>query len=786
MKLRFFTFLVSFLTVMSGAVWGQNTHNINTQGSLEIFDDGEYIITGTGEPTTNTISVNPGSLEPSKEARNVTIRLQGVNMIQTGTANRCIALYRARLIGGYTSNVKIILEGENKLYSRDATALYVDEDANLTISEESTGTLTAEGYIGIGCGSGTIIGFGKTGNITIKGGTVIAKGSEAGIGGRRGSGTSFTINGNTFVVVEGGINHTTSVPTCGILCDVENDGSNIATVYGKVTLNSPFPEGYQANINQNATLTLGNGISMPKADLVTGVGNETRLFAYQTNYDASDSPCDITETLPANDTYYGSNCVLNTPKLTCSTGTHAHIGWTWTEPIRTRNNKTEVYPSISTPSVAGSAVGTSNAITLSPVWIDLKRETVIASTKKEVVPVSLKVYPNAITNVTFEDKDGNLPAGLSLNVDGRTITGTPTTATGPNNPTEVHFKVKEGNIETEYETVVPFIVMDSELATLKSAELRKNTDGYRCSNFNVNDFIKVVGVQGVELNSTYYTIECTFTSADNTVTETRTSIKDAGTYTNIKIKPIAGMSQYEPSVSELTCEGTITVTPVTVTIIPNTGQSVNEGETLPKEIAYTYILSFATGETPGFNAGLLKLDKATDTNTPGTYTIVKGDNFENGLKDNTVESKQFDASNYTIALSEEPVTFLIKKDMGKHKSDFIITFNEKTFVYNGKNQIIPVTVVETGKTSPLMQGTDYVVSVSGKNYKETFFQNVNEYTVTIDGRGSYVGQITADETASITPITIEEVKAADQYIKVGETVKTNPAVNPEIVEVTGL
>lgn len=788
MRRKLFTFLVAFLATLSGAVWGQEkTHNINTQGSLEIFDDGEYIITGTGEPTLNTISVNPGAWEPSKKARNVTIRLRGVNMKQTGKANRCIALYRAKFIGGYASNVKIILERENKLYSQDATALYVDEDVNLTISEESTGTLTAEGYIGIGCGSGTTAGYGKTGDITIKGGTVIAKGSETGIGGRRGSGTSFTINGNTFVVVEGGISHTTSVPTYGILCDVKKDGSNIATVYGKVTLNSPFPKGYRANIDKDATLTLGDNVSMPKADLVKEVGNETRLYAYQTNYDASDSPCSITETLPANDTYYGSNCVLETPNLTCSTQTHAHIGWTWTEPIRTRNNKTEVYPSISTPSAAGPAVSTSNGITLSPVWIDLKRETVIASTKKQLDPsVSLNVYPNTITNVTFEDRDNGLPAGLSLADDGRTITGKPTTATGSNTPTEVHFKVKEGNIETDYETVVPFIVMDSELMTLKSAELRKNTDGYRGSNFNVDDFIKVVDVQGVELNSSYYTIECTFTSADKTVTDTRDYIKDVGIYTNIKIKPIVDKSQYEPTLVELTCNGTITVTPVTVTIIPDKGQSVNEGATLPKEITYTYNLSFATGETPKFKDALLKLDEATDANTPGTYTIVKGDDFENGLKDNNVENKQFDASNYTIALSDEPVTFLIKKDMGKHKSDFTITLPKDPFKYIGEIQKIPVAVVEKGKESPLLQGTDYEVSVLGKNHNETSFLNVDEYTVTISGRGSYVGEITAEKTASITPITIEEVKAADQYIKVGETVKTNPAVNPEIVKVTGL
>lgn len=68
MRRKLFTFLVAFLATLSGAVWGQEkTHNINTQGSLEIFDDGEYIITGTGEPTLNTISVNPGAWEPSKK-----------------------------------------------------------------------------------------------------------------------------------------------------------------------------------------------------------------------------------------------------------------------------------------------------------------------------------------------------------------------------------------------------------------------------------------------------------------------------------------------------------------------------------------------------------------------------------------------------------------------------------------------------------------------------------------------------------------------------------------------
>lgn len=66
MKLRFFTFLVSFLTVMSGAVWGQSGNGSQddpwiydiTEGNINIEKPGYYIINGNSRQTQNVIDVN--------------------------------------------------------------------------------------------------------------------------------------------------------------------------------------------------------------------------------------------------------------------------------------------------------------------------------------------------------------------------------------------------------------------------------------------------------------------------------------------------------------------------------------------------------------------------------------------------------------------------------------------------------------------------------------------------------------------------------------------------------
>ena len=103
------------------------------------------------------------------------------------------------------AKVNLTLEGKNILASGTTCAgLFVPENAALTITEESTGTLIANGGSGgAGIGSDAV---GSSGEITINGGVIKANGGirSAGIGGAPNAGfKSITINGGTVEAIGG-------------------------------------------------------------------------------------------------------------------------------------------------------------------------------------------------------------------------------------------------------------------------------------------------------------------------------------------------------------------------------------------------------------------------------------------------------------------------------------------------------------------------------------------------------------------------------------------------------
>lgn len=326
MRFRFFTFLVSFLTVMSGAVWGQYTAEIDINNpSGDYYEDGimnynrivlpggsnaHYRIYGNGSESSTRVRING----------DCTITLENVNILRESIAlgndlGRPFHLDEK-------INVTLILKGENRIESIKGSgiipppmreAIFVPQNSTLTISKESDGRLYAKGCVGIGSverfGS---IPTGGVGPINIYGGTVIAEGTEAAFGGHD-EANNITIDGNTFVVAKGATTGIKPNRTKGILYNTTDKENypNGPKVYGDVVLSSPawlddeHNFGYdKLDFEPNATLTLGSGVFIPKGKVA---GNEDKIRAYQMNYDANYFG-GATEQQSKN--YFGPNCTV--------------------------------------------------------------------------------------------------------------------------------------------------------------------------------------------------------------------------------------------------------------------------------------------------------------------------------------------------------------------------------------------------------------------------------------------------------------------------------------------
>ena len=221
---KIFTFLVAFLTTVSGAVWGQSyddDYNLsNLSNDLEISaTSGTYKI--QGNTTEHGIIVNGGG--------SVNITLSGAEVDlssdQDGAAFR---------ITGNTT-VYLTLEGSNKMISGGNHAgIFVDPSATLVITRQSTGSIDAacvsedEHLQGLVHANGAGIGGSEDqpnfGTIRIEGGTVSARchtdkdyahANGAALGGGNGS-TSGTI-----IIVGGTVNAKCSDVRSGVAPDSE-------------------------------------------------------------------------------------------------------------------------------------------------------------------------------------------------------------------------------------------------------------------------------------------------------------------------------------------------------------------------------------------------------------------------------------------------------------------------------------------------------------------------------------------------------------------------------------
>ncbi len=156
-----------------------------SNGVLTITGNGKYCIVGDTTPTTNHIVVNPGV--------NATIFLRDVNIDMTNSTSWGPAAGSAFFMQG--ADVDMYLDGNNTLVSGGmghSSGIEVSgNNSKLTISSiagdfSTSGTLTTTGsYHGAVIGGSCTSGTADSGEIIIKGGTIIATGGDgaAGIGG---------------------------------------------------------------------------------------------------------------------------------------------------------------------------------------------------------------------------------------------------------------------------------------------------------------------------------------------------------------------------------------------------------------------------------------------------------------------------------------------------------------------------------------------------------------------------------------------------------------------------
>lgn len=195
------------MQVAKGETTAVKEFNIN-KFDVTITAPGDYLITGNGEETSNTIKVNAPS---SNERTPVNITILGVKINTNNTPFS---------IKGY---VNLTVEGENCFLApssgSSSAGIQVESGNTLIITESSTGSLTARGgNYATGIGGGDNDG----GNITIQGGTVIAKGG-GGIGGNkmqaRGNititGGTVTATGTSGAGIGGGFNDSDEIKITG-------------------------------------------------------------------------------------------------------------------------------------------------------------------------------------------------------------------------------------------------------------------------------------------------------------------------------------------------------------------------------------------------------------------------------------------------------------------------------------------------------------------------------------------------------------------------------------------
>ena len=203
-------------------------------------------------------------------------------------------------------------------------------------------------------------------------------------------------------------------------------------------------------------------------------------------------------------------------------------------------------------------------------------------------------------------------------------------------------------------TIDPKILHSTDLKPLGST-VTKVYDGTT----KVNELNVVVDPTALENGDTQFKVEGTAVYNSANIAEANSVI--------FTPKPITEGNYHLAATEQLEVSGTlpVAITPATITVTPNSGQTKTYGE--EDNLTYTYSGEIS-GETPLFTGALGR----ADGNDVGNYVINKG---TLALMDNS--DGDFRADNYTLKISDTPVDFVITK------ATPVITVEEKTLVKNG-------------------------------------------------------------------------------------------------------
>ena len=231
-----------------------------------------------GSTTSNTITVNSGT------TANVILNGVEIDCSNTGITPIMVesgATLNLTLTG---DNVLTACTLDNGTDAQKTAALGVPVGAELVITENSTGTLTANGAKGGGAGIGGGYKSGA-GTITINGGTVNATSTDgAGIGGGYNkSNDEVTRNGGT-VTINGGTVDATSTNGAGIGGGHRGIGGTVIIKGGTVNATSISGAGigggrYSQNKNNYITVTIEGGTVNATSSEGAGIGGSDQYFS---------------------------------------------------------------------------------------------------------------------------------------------------------------------------------------------------------------------------------------------------------------------------------------------------------------------------------------------------------------------------------------------------------------------------------------------------------------------------------------------------------------------------
>ena len=760
---KIFTFLVAFLTTVSGAVWGQergtreNPLDIGGRTTpLEINDDEDWFIT-TSSQNTGGIKVLNGKLHT--DGKNPTIYLMGVDIKAGGSAIEI----------EYYSKPTLVILGENTIHSTGTdAAIKIPTDiapgADLTISEESTGILNIimdgnedsfSNKIAIG---NTIEGNSSDiydcGTLSVNGGTIKTNGR---IG--RFNQHSFTFSGNAIVIANDivGFDYNDEDMRKGGLLFLNDDTPYVGEFHTpeqdpEFTLSSPLPEPYQIELRTDGVkLEIGPDQTLNESQLVDDGG---QVKGYKVTYSSSKIDGVTTAELPTTK-FVGSNYKVEAwddqAKNSDPSTTYERIDqWMLNE-----NGSSWIS--------AGSAVGAlGDYTTLSN--IPTKNYQAVWYLKEKSITINLTGatggfdgsfalwYPDQpeMLFTATEQTPALADAGLKLSDDDRTVSGLDelgsvtegehtavlklNATAGDNKPAELTTTLKVNVIIKEYtaDEVTATATTEGGSSLTYNGKLRKN-----------DITVKVASTDGITIGSKFYSVVFKKQNAEGTYDDNELdNISDAGTY-QVIVKANAEVENQVLAEDFEKEAGTVTISQATLTVKEKTPAEWTIGdEKLSKAPTFTLetICSDENGDLDEVEIDTYDTNEFASTpTTPGEYDITYS-NFK---------LKGADAANYTVdgsstvagkvKVSKEGTTEDPIDDDG---DDPLITgagdWDNGTRTYDGKPHPLTAIEVKNGTETERVSIslTDVEITYSYKQTEEAqettpkAVQNAGTYTAT--------------------------------------------------------